>query len=596
MKNEDTRNTIIFFVCAALLLVLYQVFVIDPAGKRRQEELARQAPATAATNGIVIPAAPQVPQALTRQAAVQASPRVAINTPSLKGSLSLVGARIDDLYLTQYRQTVDRDAPPVELLRPEGAQHAWFADIGWVGANVPGLPNVQTLWNQAGGETLAPGKPVSLIYANGRGLTFIRDISVDDKFMFTIRDTVHNATDLPVTVAPYGSVQRQGLPTTLGRNQIVHEGAVGWLDERLRLVKYNKWAKGAGGPSYTATNGWMGITDKYWLAALIPDQGEEITGQFRLTQTGTDSVFDANFVGQSRTINVGEQISETTHFFAGAKQVPLLRAYEDDLGIAHFYDAVDWGNFWFLTRPIFAFLEFIQSRVGTFGVAILLLTVVVRLVFFPLANKQYESMTKMKKMQPQVEALRKRFKEDKAKLQQETLALYQREKMNPLAGCLPVLLQIPVFYALYKVLSVTLEMRHAPFMGWIQDLSARDPTTLWNLFGLIPWNPASAPLIGGFLDGPLHLGVLALFYGFTMWLSMSMNPPVGDPVQQKIFQYMPLIFTFIMAGFAVGLLIYWTWSNVLTLLQQYVIMRRFGVDNPIDQLIRRFSGKPQTPG
>jgi YidC/Oxa1 family membrane protein insertase len=484
----------------------------------------------------------------------------------------------------------------VELLRPEGAQHSWFADIGWTGANVPGLPTPDTVWTLVQGSTLAPGRPVVLQTTNGAGLTFTRRIEVDDRFLFTVTDTVANTSGAPVTLVPYASVQRQGIPSDLGSNQIVHEGAVGWLDGKLRQVKYKKWQKDGGGPAYQSTGGWVGITDKYWLTALVPGQTERFSAQFRRTDVGATQVFDATFTGEARVVAPGQQITETTHFIAGAKRVPLLREYAASLGVERLDWAVDWGNFWFLTRPIFSFLAFISQHVANFGVAILLLTVVVRLIFFPLANKQYESLTKMKKVQPQMEELRKKYKDDPAKQQQELLALYQREKVNPLAGCLPLLLQIPVFYALYKVLTVTIEMRHAHFVGWIQDLSARDPTTIWNLFGLIPWDPAAAPLIGGLLNGALHLGVLPLLYGFTMWLTTSMSPPAPDPVQQRIFQLMPILFTFIMAPFAAGLLIYWTWSNVLTILQQYVIMRRFKVDNPIDKLIRKVTGKPDPVG
>ncbi|HVI34497.1 membrane protein insertase YidC [Phenylobacterium sp.] len=592
-SDDNSRNTIIFIVAAVILFIAYQFFVLEPAQKRRQAELARQAPAASQVQpGVSAAAVPQVPQAMTRQAAVAATPRIPIATPSVRGSLSLRGARIDDLFLTEYRETVKKDSPPVELLRPEGTQFAWFADIGWTGANVPGLPTADTVWTLVQGSTLAPGQPVVLQTTNGAGLTFTRKIEVDDRFLFTITDTVANTSGQAITIAPYASVQRQGVPKELGTNQIVHEGAVGWLDGKLRQVKYKKWLKDGGGPAYTSTGGWVGITDKYWLTALIPGGAERVTGQFRQTNAGALSIFDANYVGEPRTIPAGRQITETTHFIAGAKRVPLLRQYQQQLGVERLDWAVDWGNFWFLTRPIFSFLAFISQHVLNFGVAILLLTVVVRLIFFPLANKQYESLTKMKKVQPQMEELRKKYKDDPAKQQQELLALYQREKVNPLAGCLPLLLQIPVFYALYKVLTVTIEMRHAPFVGWIQDLSARDPTTIWTLFGLIPWDPASAPLIGGFLDGALHLGVLPLLYGVTMWLTTSMSPPAPDPIQQRIFQLMPLMFTFIMAPFAAGLLLYWTWSNVLTILQQYVIMRRFKVDNPIDRLIRKFTGKP----
>ncbi|RAK57813.1 membrane protein insertase YidC [Phenylobacterium deserti] len=594
MQDDSSRNTIIFLVCALGLFILYQMFVLEPAAKRRQAEAARARPAAEAPLTPGAPAAAAEAAGLTRPQAVAASPRVPIATPALRGSLSLRGARIDDLYLTQYRETVAKNSPPVELLRPEGAPHAWFAEIGWAGANVPGLPNRDTLWTLAQGSVLSPGQPVVLTHTNGAGLTFTRRISVDERFMFTVTDTVANASGQAVTLAPYGSIQRQGLPPAHQGSQIVHEGAVGALGtdkQDLKLIKYGKWAKDNVQQRFDSKGGWVGMTDKYWLAALVPDQAEAVSGQFRNLNDQGIEVFESNFTGQARAIPSGQQITETTRFFSGAKSVKVLQAYEKQFGIARFDDAVDWGLLWFLTRPIFSFLLFIFQHVGSFGIAILLLTVAVRLIFFPLANKQYESMIKMKKVQPQMEELRKRYKDDPAKQQQELLALYQREKVNPVAGCLPILVQIPVFFALYKVLSVTIEMRHAPFLGWIQDLSARDPTTIWNLFGLIPWNPATTPLIGGLLDTSLHIGILPLLYGFTMWLTTAMNPPAPDPVQQRIFQFMPVIFTFIMAPFAIGLLIYWTWTNVLSILQQYVLMRRFKVDNPIDSIIGKLTGR-----
>jgi YidC/Oxa1 family membrane protein insertase len=433
---------------------------------------------------------------------------------------------------------------------------------------------------------------VVLSYTNGAGLTFTRKIEVDAHYMFTLTDTVANLGTIPVTLAPYGSVQRQGVPSDVGKSNIVHEGVVAFLDGRERAFTYKDLNKGGGQTlEFNSSAAWTGITEKYWLAALIPASGEQVHAAFRDSKVGGLDVYDANYTGAARTIQPGRQITAAQHIFAGAKTVALLQAYEKDLGIAHFDNAVDWGRFFFfVTRPMYVFLNYIYQHVGTFGVAILLLTICVRAVFFPIAQKQYESMTKMKKIQPLMEELKKRYKDDPAKQQQETMALYQREKVNPLAGCLPILLQIPVFYSLYKVLNISIEMRHAPFLNF-SDLSARDPTTIWNLFGLIPYDPAHVPLLGSILDTTLHLGILPLAYGVTMWLTTSMSPPAPDPAQQRIFQFMPVIFTFIMAPFAVGLLIYWTWSNVLTTLQQYVMMRRFGVDNPIDRLIARFSGK-----
>ncbi|MBI1200268.1 MAG: membrane protein insertase YidC [Phenylobacterium sp.] len=587
MSDDNNRNTIIFFVCAAIILMgymWYQTRYVEP-----QQRAAAQA--TAAKQAAVAPQL-SAPKTISRDTAVKATPRIDISTPSLKGSLSLRGARIDDLFLTKYRQTVDKTSPPVELLRPEGTEYAWFAQTGWVGANVPGLPGDNTVWTLAQGSTLSPGKPVTLTYSNGEGLTFTRVIAVDDKYMFTITDTVTNGSGQPVTLAPYGSVQRQGVPPDLGKSSVVHEGGMGWLEKR-RPIKYKKWEKDGSSPEYTSTGGWIGITDKYWLAALIPAQNQEIKGQYRLTKTPSVNVFDANYVGAAREIAAGQQISATSHVFAGAKEVGLLKSYQTNLHVEHLDEAVDWGMLWFITRPLSQFLAFLYQHVGNFGVAILILTVCVRVVFFPLANKQYESMTKMKKVQPAMEELRKKYKDDPQKQQQELLALYQREKVNPAAGCLPIFLQIPVFFSLFKVLQISIDMRHAPFFGYIRDLSDRDPTTIWNLFGAIPWDPSAAPLIGGVLATSLHIGVLPILYGVTTWLTTSMSPPAPDPTQQRIFQLMPLLFTFIMAQFAIGLLVYYTWSNMLTVAQQYVIMRRFKVDNPIDRIIRRVTGKPK---
>jgi len=516
---------------------------------------------------------------------------VPIQTPTLSGSLSLLGGRIDDLFLTRYRETLDPDASAVELFRPQGMEHAYFAQFGWTGPNVPGgVPGPNTLWRLTDGATLTPTTPVTLTWDNGQGLRFTRVVAIDDQYLFTVTDTVANLGVNPITIRPYGRVERQGVPADLGKNQILHEGAIGTFGADgsyvTKQLKYKEWTKKPR-EQYESTGGWAGITDKYWMAALIPAQDEAVEAEFRVTDGASYDIHEARIRGAERTIAPGRQIAETQRLFAGAKRNEILAAYEKSLGLPRFIYAIDWGFLFFLTRPIFLIVEFFYGLVGNFGVAILLLTATIKLILYPLANKSYESLSKMRLLQPKMEAIKKAHKDDPQKQQQETMALYQREKINPLAGCLPILVQIPVFYALYKVLYVTIEMRHAPFFGWIRDLSAPDPSTLWTLYGLIPWEPASVPLIGTFLVGTFALGILPIFYGLTMWLQTAMNPPATDPLQRQIFMFMPIVFTFIMATFPAGLLVYWAWNNILSIIQQYFIMHRFKAENPIDSFFSR---------
>ncbi|WP_333592427.1 membrane protein insertase YidC [Brevundimonas sp.] len=598
MQNQDSRNTILFFVCAAVIMGFYMFFVMEPQAQRRRAAQAEAAAAQVEKAGDHPTAASAPPEQVfttDRAQALGRAARVPIESPTVKGSLSLLGGRVDDLFLVRYRETIAKDSPPVELFRPAGMEHAYFAQFGWTGANVPGgVPGPNTLWRLTGGSTLTPSTPVTLTWDNANGLRFTRVIALDNQYLFTVTDTVANLGTQAISIAPYGRVERQGVPPGLGRDMILHEGAIGTFSRGDGFIteqhKYKDWAKKPR-IDHDTTGGWLGITDKYWLAALIPDQSEPVQAGFRVRARGETQVQEASMLGAARVINPGRQITETQRLFAGAKRSEVLKSYEDSLNLPRFIYAIDWGMLWFLTRPIFMVVEFFFGLLGNFGLAILALTVVVKLIMFPLANKAYESMSKMRKLQPKMEELKKKYEGDQQKQQVELMALYQKEKINPLAGCLPILVQIPVFYALYKVLFVTIEMRHAPFFGWIQDLSARDPSNIWTLFGLIPWDPGSVPLIGGLLVGMLGLGVLPIFYGLTMWLQQAMNPPAPDPVQRQIFQMMPIIFTFIMAPFAAGLLVYWAWNNILSIIQQYFIMHRFGAENPIDDFIARIRKK-----
>lgn len=603
MNNDNNRNLIVFTVIAVIVLMAYQALVMGPAEKRRAEAQRAAAAAEANTTkagplaGLPTGAAPTN---LTRDQAKAATPRLAIDTPSLQGSLSLVGGRIDDLYLKKFATTNEPGSPPVELLRPQGAALSYFATFGWVGQNITGLPDAATTWTPADpAATLSPGHPVVLHYDGGSGVVFDRTISVDDNYMFTIDDVVTNSSAATLTLAPYASVQRQGLPVPPAGRRVVSafEGVIGALGESgnetkitTHQVKYADLKK-KGPQSFHSKGGWAGITDKYWLAAVAPDQGDMINASYKVTTVGATDIYESNFTTEAKTLAPGASLKHTEHLFAGAKQVPVLKGYEKSLGIPRLDDAVDWGLWFPITKPVFWLLDTFFHMVGNFGVAILMLTVVMKALFFYPSNLSFAMTSKMRKIQPELEALKTKYKDDPAKQQQGTLELYKREKINPLLGCLPMLATIPVFFSLFKVLNVTIEMRHAPFFGWVRDLSDRDPLTILNLFGAIPWDPAKTPLLGGIFDSWLHLGPWAIAYGVTMFLTQSMSPPAGDPVQQRIIKWMPLLFAFLLSQYAVGLLIYYTWSNLLTIVQQYVIMRRYGVETPIDRLFGRAGKK-----
>ena len=447
------------------------------------------------------------------------------------------------------------------------------------------VPTATTQWSVSAGETeLAPGKPVTLTWNNGEGQVFKRTISLDADYMFEIVDAVENTTGKSLTLFPYARLYRLGTPKIEGFF-IQHEGMIGFIGEKkLQEIDYSGALEDGGGATFKdETGGWIGFTDKYWAAALVPNQSTPFTANLKATRKRTErtkEAFQADYLLPAVTIPASGSQAVKSHLFAGAKKVNLINKYENELKIFEFNYMVDWGWFYFITKPLYQLINWFYGLIGNFGLAILAVTVVVKLAFFWFANKSYESMAKMKKLQPEMERIRDRFKDDKASQQKELMELYKKEKINPLAGCLPVLVQIPVFFALYKVLFVSIDMRHAPFFGWIQDLSAKDPTSLFNLFGLLPYS----------VPDFLVIGIWPLLMGATMWLQMQLNPQQPDPIQQQIFNWMPVMFTFLLASFPAGLVIYWAWNNILSLAQQYIIMKRQGVDIPLFENVRRNFG------
>jgi YidC/Oxa1 family membrane protein insertase len=603
----DNKNTILAIVLSALVLLGWQYFFAVPQEKARQEQLqAQQQKQTVPTPGQVgqppaqggtpeVPGQTNAPAAaapVTREAALAGSPRVSIATDSLQGSIALKGGRIDDLALLKFRETVDPKSPPIFLLSPSGTADPFYAEFGWTGAagaNVK-LPTSETVWTQSGSGALSINHPVTLTYDNGEGFEFRRTIAVDDKYLFTLKDEVTNKSANPVALYPYALISRHGTPHTAGY-YILHEGLIGVLgDSGLQEFTY-KNIEDKKAVNFDITNGWLGITDKYWAATLLPDTTARLKARFSTGMLGTIRTYQTDYLLDAQTIAPGATASANARLFAGAKEVAVVNDYDKQLKLNRFDLLIDWGWFYFITKPLFIAIDYLYRLVGNFGLAILIVTVLIKIAFFPLANKSYASMAKMKAVQPQMTALRERYADDKAKQQQELMELYKREKINPLAGCLPIAIQIPVFFSLYKVLFVTIEMRHAPFFGWIHDLSAQDPTNIFNLFGLIPVDPTILPVIGQFL----HLGAWPLIMGVTMWAQMKLNPAPPDPTQQMIFNWMPLIFTFMLANFPAGLVIYWAWNNSLSVLQQSVIMRKHGAKIELFDNIKALFAKKKAP-
>ena len=591
----EQKNVMLAILISIIILFGWQFFIEGPRiekqqalleQQRQEEEARRQAageapavPGQEATAQTAPPAKSDLgpnmgaagltagpTAAETREAALSKTPRVQILSERLEGSISLVGARVDDIVLSDYRETLDPESDQIILLHPSQVERPYYAEFGWIGKDV-NLPKPDTLWT-ANGTVLSPGKPVTLSWDNGEGLVFEQTFALDENYMFTLTQRVKNQTGAALTLTPYGLLSRTGTPDILGF-YILHEGLIGVMNEVLEEVDYDDLREGEK-PEYKSTGGWLGITDKYWLAALIPDQTETIRARFVAGKRGAHDMYQSDYLAQPKAVPAGGAAVYTTRLFAGAKEVKLLDKYEVELAIPVFDKAVDFGWFYWLTKPIFYALDWLYIFLGNFGLAILALTVGIKLVFFPLANKSYKSMSKMKLLQPKMIELRDRFGEDKQRLNQEMMALYKKEGANPAAGCLPILIQIPVFFALYKVLFVNIEMRHAPFYGWIHDLSAPDPLGILTLFGFVPWDvPASLTIV--------NIGIWPIIMGVTMYLQQKLNPAPTDPIQAKVFMFMPILFTFLLGTFPAGLVIYWAWNNVLSIAQQWAIMRRQGV-------------------
>jgi YidC/Oxa1 family membrane protein insertase len=588
-----------------MVLLGWQLFFVNPRIKDEQSRKASQqqtqqlpsapgstkevVPGTSATPGATVtpgglPSGISGPVSLGRDAALALSARIGIDTPSIKGSIALKGGRIDDVSFAQYRETTDPKSPLVALFSPSGSPAPYYAEFGWIaeGGGAVKLPDSTIEWRQVGSGKLTMTTPVTLEWDNGQGLVFTRKISVDPRYMFTIEDGVTNKGAAPVNLGHRSVISRHGTPKIEGF-YILHEGPIGVAgDKGLQEIKYSaaiadlKEGEHLTKSFEKVTGGWFGITDKYWAAALVPDQKTPIDAYVTgfAKQGPHKERFQIDYIARGVSVAPGQQRNIESRLFAGAKKVAVVEDYAASLNIKQFDLLIDWGWFYFITKPLFHVIDWLAGFFdslglkGNFGLAILATTVLVKAVFFPLANKSYESMAKMKKLQPEMERLRERYKDDKMKQQQELMDLYKKEKINPMAGCLPMLLQIPVFFALYKVLFVTIDMRHAPFYGWIKDLSAPDPTSLFNLFGLLPF---AVPEF-------LHIGLWPIIMGATMWVQMQLNPQQPDPVQQQIFNWMPVIFTFMLASFPVGLVIYWAWNNVLSLAQQYYISKKNGAE------------------
>ena len=557
----ENRNVIIAVILSTAILIGWSMYFENPDEAQRKR-LEIQGKTETQTN-IQKPETPQTTKAnptkaISRGEALKEGDRVSIENSNLAGSISLRGAIIDDIVLKNYRETLDKNSKPIVVLSPKKSDEGYFVESGWATTKSDiKVPDNNSIWQIKDGKKLTPSTPVTLEWNNREGIIFSKKIEVDNKYLFKITETIRNEKNKTIELFHYSQITKNTKPTT-ENFYILHEGLIGVVDKNLKEETYSTIEKEK--KTYAGKSGWFGITDKYWMSAIIPESGKSFKGEYSFANS-----YKANFIISEPTIaNPQKSTSATLKIFIGAKEVYPIDNYTEIEKIDRFDLSIDWGWFYFITKPLFFVIDYIFKIVGNFGLAIIILTLIVRILFFPLNNYSFKSMAKMKVLQPETLRIKELYKDDVKRTQQEMMALYKREKVNPLSGCLPILIQIPIFFAVYKMLFVTLEMRHAPFFGWIKDLSAADPTTIFNLFGLIPWNPPSF----------LMIGVWPILMGITMYFQMKLNPTPPDPIQAKIFAFFPLIMTVMLATFPSGLVVYWTVSNVLTMAQQYYIMKK----------------------
>ncbi len=557
----ENRNVIIAVILSTAILIGWSMYFENPDEAQRKR-LEIQGKTETQTN-IQKPETPQTTKAnptkaISRGEALKEGDRVSVENSNLAGSISLRGAIIDDIVLKNYRETLDKNSKPIVVLSPKKSDEGYFVESGWASTKSDiKVPDNNSIWQIRDGKKLTPTSPVTLEWNNREGIIFSKKIEVDNKYLFKITETIRNEKNKTVELFHYSQITKNTKPTT-ENFYILHEGLIGVVDKNLKEETYSTIEKEK--KTYAGKSGWFGITDKYWMSAIIPESGKSFKGEYSFANS-----YKANFIISEPTIaNPQKSTSATLKIFIGAKEVYPIDNYTEIEKIDRFDLSIDWGWFYFITKPLFFVIDYIFKIVGNFGLAIIILTLIVRILFFPLNNYSFKSMAKMKVLQPETLRIKELYKDDVKRTQQEMMALYKREKVNPLSGCLPILIQIPIFFAVYKMLFVTLEMRHAPFFGWIKDLSAADPTTIFNLFGLIPWNPPSF----------LMIGVWPILMGITMYFQMKLNPTPPDPIQAKIFAFFPLIMTVMLATFPSGLVVYWTVSNVLTMAQQYYIMKK----------------------